>query len=193
MTGLRGSHKALISKTLRFLALALSFLGCVTSSWANTAQLPARVLQEYALTSGGAREKYGDPRNWRLLGSADGGQTWKLLDTQTNQVFRARSQRKLYRVANREAFNAYRLEIDSSGPIQLAELEFKGPWVGVTNEDDVRIIASASKEHPLLGVASEAFDWPECILAPMPIRLGITDAGHKPWTACGRRSTACFS
>jgi PAS domain S-box-containing protein len=158
MTGLRGSYKVLISKALRILAVALSFLGGVTLSRANTAQLPARVLQEYALTSGGAREKYGDPRNWRLLGSADGGQTWKLLDTQTNQVFRARSQRKLYRVANREAFNAYRLEIDSSGAIQLAELEFKGPWVGVTNEDDVRIIASASKEHPLLGVASEAFD-----------------------------------
>ena len=122
------------------------------------AQYPARILREYALTSASAREKYPDPRNWRLFGSNDEGTTWALLDTQTNQVFRARLQRKVYHLTNQLPFNTYRLVIEGASTVQLAEWELSGPWIGVTNEEDVQIIASASKEHPLLGAAGEAFD-----------------------------------
>jgi PAS domain S-box-containing protein len=81
-----------------------------------------------------------------------------VLDARTNQVFRARSQRRVYHLTNDKPFNTYRLLIEGASSAQLAELEFNGPWVGVTNENEVEIIASSSKEHPLLGAACEAFD-----------------------------------
>jgi PAS domain S-box-containing protein len=121
-------------------------------------QLPARIVREYALISASARENYPDPKNWRLLGSEDSGQTWTLLDVQSNQVFRGRSQRRVYHLNNQKPYNTYRLEIEGSATVQLAELELRGAWVGVTNEEEVQIVATSSKEHPLLGAASEAFD-----------------------------------
>src|SRR5258708_35977439 len=124
MLGLSNKYKSLTISYLRVVALALSALGFFASVQVFAAQLPARIVREYALTSGSARENHGDPRNWRLLASNDDGKHWTLLDTETNQVFRARSQRKVYRVANQEAFNTYRLEIDGTGTLQLAELEF---------------------------------------------------------------------
>lgn len=122
------------------------------------APLPARIAKEYALISAYARENYPDPKNWRLLGSNDGGKTWDVLDVQSNQTFRARSQRKVYRIANSEAYNIYRLEVQDVSAVQLSELELSGPLVGVTNESDLQIVASSSKDHPLLGPAYEAFD-----------------------------------
>ena len=154
----RKLHKLLINSILQFSTLLLCALGLQAEAQESTAIPPARIVREYAVTCSNAREKYADPRNWRLLGSADNGAHWTLLDAQSNQVFRTRSERRVYRIPNRDAFSTYRWEIDSAGPIQAAELEFSGPWVGVTNEEIVRIIATASKPHPLLGVAAEAFD-----------------------------------
>src|SRR5258707_1502949 len=114
MMSVRTRYKMLTLSYLRSCALALSALGFLACVQVFAAQLPARIVREYALTSGSARENHGDPRNWRLLASNDDGKHWTLLDTETNQVFRARSQRKVYRVANQEAFNTYRLEIDGT-------------------------------------------------------------------------------
>src|SRR5262249_25966753 len=82
----------------------------------------------YAITSA-ADTPERDPRDWNLYGvDAVGG--LYLLDSQTDQTFATRLQRKIYPVSNVLAFSGYRLEItrvnDSttahSG--QLAELEF---------------------------------------------------------------------
>src|SRR5579872_689770 len=140
---------------LTILAWSCFVPACVLAQ-AIPAPHPARVLQEYALVSASAREKYPDPNNWRLLGSNDGGQTWTVLDVQSNQVFRARSQRRVFHVANQKAYNTYRLVIEGAATAQLAELELIGPLVGVTNESELQIVASASKEHPLLGAATNA-------------------------------------
>src|SRR5579864_102890 len=81
--GLR--RKPLIVRKLSMcLAIILSTATVVPTAIA--ASLPGRILKEYALTSAYARENYPDPKNWRLLGSNDGGQTWALLDVQTNQT-----------------------------------------------------------------------------------------------------------
>ncbi|HZR16550.1 MAG TPA: PAS domain-containing protein [Verrucomicrobiae bacterium] len=149
--------KNLMLRSFELLGLLLLLLPQPVFAQANFAS-PARIVREYALTSASAREKYPDPRNWRLLGSNDGGQNWTLLDARTNQVFRARSQRRVFHISNQTAFSTYRLLIEGASSAQLAELEFSGPWVGVTNEDEVQIVASSSKEHPLLGTAAEAFD-----------------------------------
>lgn len=141
-----------------FLSLCLAHVPSIPAAEADTARFPARVLREYALISAAARERYPDPRNWRLLASNDGGQTWTQLDIQSNQVFRARSQRRVYHVPNRSAYNAYRLVIEGASSVQLAELELMGPVTGVANHEELHIIASASKAHPLMGAAINAFD-----------------------------------
>ncbi len=70
-----------------------------------------------------------DPRDWRLLGTNDGGQTWAELDLRTGEQFSARFQRKEYTVANPGAYATYRLRIESvrepsgANAVQLAEIE----------------------------------------------------------------------
>ena len=145
-------------RNICFLWLCLAHALSIRAGEADTARFPARVLREYALTSASARERYPDPRNWLLLASNDGGQTWTQLDIQSNQVFRARSQRRVYRVANRTAYNAYRLVIEGASSVQLAELELIGPVTGVANGEELHIIASSSKAHALMGTAINAFD-----------------------------------
>jgi predicted alpha-1,2-mannosidase len=81
----------------------------------------------YALTSANdAPER--DPRDWTLEGSQD-GQTWTILDTQTDQLFDSRFQTKDYRFENTSPYLYYRLNITrnrSGGAttiVQLAELQ----------------------------------------------------------------------
>ncbi len=152
------AHAKMLKISHLLVVIATARLAPVALGQAVPAPGPARIVQEYALISAYAREKYPDPKNWRLLGSNDGGQTWTLLDVRTNQAFRARSERRGYHIANQTAYNAYRLEIDGSANVQLAELELIGPLAGGTKESDLQILASSSKEHPLLGAASYAFD-----------------------------------
>jgi hypothetical protein len=112
-----------------------------------------------------------DPSAWRLLGSNDRGQTWTLLDLQTNQHFR-RLERRPFGVRNRTPYNTYRLEIDralwgdSSGngqpsiqsDVQIAEIELVGPLAGGYAEEAAQPIITASQEHPVTGLPQSAFD-----------------------------------
>jgi len=91
-------------------------------------------LTEYAVTSANDATAYParNPRDWRLLGSNDGGQTWETVDTQTGQAFTANYQRRSFAVTETNAYNAYRFTVDSvsnapsANSMQLAELEFIG-------------------------------------------------------------------
>ena len=89
------------------------------------------IIAQYAVTSANdAPER--DPRDWRLLGSNDGGTNWSTLDTRTGEFFTNRFETHNYTVANPNAFNLYRFQIDSvyaplaANSVQLAELEFIG-------------------------------------------------------------------
>jgi hypothetical protein len=65
-----------------------------------------------------------DPKNWKLLGSAD-GQAWETLDEQANQSA-ARDMARLFKVAKPGDYNCYRLEVTTNhgdGCIQFAELK----------------------------------------------------------------------
>jgi len=118
---------------------------------------PGRVVTHYALTSAFTGE-YPDPRDWLLLGSRDDGQSWEVLDTRTNQIFTERSQRKLFSLTNRTAYSTYRLVVTNTSCVQLAELELMGEMTGAGAEAELPLVASASREHPLLGPADDAFD-----------------------------------
>ncbi|MGO8678767.1 MAG: two-component system sensor histidine kinase NtrB [Limisphaerales bacterium] len=129
---------------------------------------PAKVVTRYALTSTHDFPLH-DPKAWRLLGSNDEGKTWTLLDTRTNQYFKARSQRRAYRIGNRSAFNIYRLQVDEANStgldvfendtsVQLADLELLGPAARGPGEAEWQSIITASDAHPLIGPAENAFD-----------------------------------
>jgi hypothetical protein len=86
---------------------------------------PARIVTEYALTS--AQDfSNSDPEAWRLLGSNDDGRSWTTLDVQTNQLFRSRSQRRVFGVNNQAAYNAYRRRNRKTVMIGLAVNERSG-------------------------------------------------------------------
>jgi hypothetical protein len=68
-------RKLLMIRSVLGLWGALLFAEALEPAMAIPAPLPARTVKEYALTSAYARENYPDPKNWRLLGSNDGGQT----------------------------------------------------------------------------------------------------------------------
>ena len=61
------------------------------------------VVTEYTITSANdAQER--DPKDWRLLGSNDGGATWVTLDTRTNSAtWTARLQKKSFTFTNTTA------------------------------------------------------------------------------------------
>lgn len=103
------------------------------ASWIQcryTNGLTCLVTQYTVTAANNAPER--DPKNWRLLGSNDGGTNWLTLDTRTNQVFTNRFEKHFYNVASVAACNLYRLQIDSvadatsANSVQLAELEFIG-------------------------------------------------------------------
>jgi signal transduction histidine kinase len=118
---------------------------------------PGRIVRQYALTSAYSRE-YADPRNWQLLASNDGGQTWVTLDTQTNQVFKSRSERRLFGITNETVFSLYRLRINPRQSVHLAELELLGPDANVPPGRELKKVITSSREQPLIGPASDAFD-----------------------------------
>ena len=148
----------------------LCFCGWLAVMAQPTSPAPARIVTQYALTS--TFEWLGnDPRAWRLLGSNDRGQTWTVLDVQTNQHFR-KLQRRPFGISNRTPYNTYRLQIDrasradSTGnerpsihsDVQIAEIELIGPLAAGYAEEAVQPIVTASQEHPLTGLPENAFD-----------------------------------
>src|ERR1017187_3458073 len=141
---------------LPVLALCCFFAHSVATGQ-SAAPKPARMVTEYALTS--AQDfSNSDPGAWHLLASNDDGRSWTVLDIQTNQTFNERSQRRLFSIRNRIAYNTYRLQVDTTADVALAELELIGPLAGATNEVDLQALVSASGEQTLIRPATQAFD-----------------------------------
>jgi signal transduction histidine kinase len=90
------------------------------------ASSPPRRLAGYALTTAND-EPSRDPRDWKLLGSNDGGKTWAVLDIRVNQRFTERFQRRVFQLTNVAACRLYRLQVDSvvqpDSVIQIGEVE----------------------------------------------------------------------
>ena len=115
-----------------------------TTGWVELELAEPVAVVHYALTSANdAAER--DPRDWTLQGSND-GQTWTTLDTQTDQIFAERFQKREYRFANTTAYRHYRLNITrNSGAniVQLAEIELSNGDTTPPPPSDMRTIAGA--------------------------------------------------
>lgn len=129
-----------------------------------TERKPVCSLRGYALTSANDYPSR-DPRDWRLLGSNDGGQTWQTLDVRRNETFATRFQRRVFMCTNETACAIYRLEVDSvRGPLggtdgatcfQLAEIE---PLCVRAGDKQYSVAILARGDNPPLETAEMAFD-----------------------------------
>ena len=87
-----------------------------------------RTLKGYALTSANDAPTR-DARDWRLLGSNDGGKTWATVDVRRNEKFASRFERKVFMLAHEARYGVFRLQIDSvavpagANSVQIAEIE----------------------------------------------------------------------
>ena len=102
--------------------------GQILSNLTAQATSSGRELTGYALTAAPDAPQR-DPRDWRLLGSKDGGKTWDTLDVRLNEIFSARLQRQVFTLTKPVQYPVYRLQIDAvpggsgADAIQLSELE----------------------------------------------------------------------
>jgi len=119
------------------------------------------IINGYALTS--ANDFPGrDPRDWKLLGSNDGGQTWDILDTRQHEEFGERFQRRVFPLPHTAGYQMFRLQIDAvrtpadAGGAQLAEVE-----VLFEDEKDalgLTILASSQGENSSAETVENLFD-----------------------------------
>ena len=122
---------------------------------------PARALSGYVLTSANdAPER--DPRDWRLLGSNDGGKSWDTLDVRRNEVFATRFQKRTFIVTNQLAYAIYRLQIEAvaspgdATAVQLGEVE--PLYRNKETPSRFSLVVSADSENPPMESADRAFD-----------------------------------
>jgi signal transduction histidine kinase len=120
-------------------------------------------LTGYALTSADDFPVR-DPRDWKLLGSNDGGKTWDLLDRRAGEEFATRFQRRVFPLAHPAAYQTFRLQIDSilsptnagADSVQLAELEplFEDPKITAS----LTLLVSSQDENAPLETLDHLFD-----------------------------------
>ena len=164
----------LITNVSRFLVLArrvttrnplLDKAPQVLSNLTAQASTPLRILAGYALTSANDVPER-DPRDWRLLGSNDGGKSWVTLDVRRSETFTTRFQRRVFALTNDAAYVLYRLQIDSvrvpegvpggATCVQLAEIE---PLYSLRDHGGkFSLVVSAQGENRPMEVADSAFD-----------------------------------
>lgn len=95
-----------------------------SAAWVRFQPNTAQVVVQYTITSANDVPNR-DPKNWTLQGS-NNGTSWTTLNTQTNQSFSARYQKKTYSFSNSTAYTYYRLNVTAvqSGSImQMSEWE----------------------------------------------------------------------
>lgn len=115
--------------------------------YASTLSLPtvAIKLPKYEVVNGycmvGHPNTGNVAKSWRIEGSNDGGVTWEILDTQTNQTL-TKNVKTIYNFANRNKHNAFRIVVTAiAGASNLypfiVELELYGatPVYGWVNAD----------------------------------------------------------
>jgi hypothetical protein len=112
---------------------ATKYLTFHNAGWIQFQAASPYVVTRYSITSANdAPER--DALSWTLQGSSNGA-TWTTLNTQSNQDFPTRLQRREFTFTNTTAYTHYRLQLtNNSGTIlQVAEWELFGVPSGGTN------------------------------------------------------------
>ena len=94
-----------------------------SSGWISGDLGATRDVNAYAITSGNDIPNR-DPKNWTFQGSDDNS-TWVTLDTQTDQSWSGRNQRRTYILAATASYRYYKLSVSavqSGSELQVAEL-----------------------------------------------------------------------
>ena len=122
---------------------------------------PLCPMSGYALVSANDNPER-DPKNWKLLGSSDGGEHWDIVDARTNQTFDNRFQRRVFSLPRQVSYRAYRFEIDSvadpaaANSVQLGEFEpLDAPGRAAAS---LSVIVSSQGENPPVETAELLFD-----------------------------------
>jgi predicted alpha-1,2-mannosidase len=105
----------------------------------------------YALTSANDYAER-DPRDWTLLGSAD-GKDWKTLDTRSGESFSERFQTKSYDLAEPAEYQHFRLEVTRNngafGILQIADVQFStGGGGGPVPQDMLTLVDKGPTASP---------------------------------------------
>jgi hypothetical protein len=102
------------------------FLTFHNSSWIQFQTATPFIVDGYAITSANDAPDR-DPKSWTLQGS-NNGYSWTLLNTQSDQDFANRFQRREFKFTNNAAYSFYRLNMtnNSGNILQLGELEIFG-------------------------------------------------------------------
>ncbi|MEU7423528.1 GH92 family glycosyl hydrolase [Streptomyces sp. NPDC040750] len=108
-------------------------------------------LRTYALTSANDYDTR-DPKDWTLLGSAD-GKDWKTLDTRTGENFTERFQTKSYDLEQPAEYQHFRLEVtrNNGAPdiLQLADVQFStGGGGGPVPQDMLTLVDKGPSGSP---------------------------------------------
>jgi hypothetical protein len=72
----------------------------------------AQIVDSYSVTSSNDKVPR-DPKDWQFQGANDGS-TWTTLDTQSDQTFSERHQRRVYPVASPASYRTYRLNVTAN-------------------------------------------------------------------------------
>jgi signal transduction histidine kinase len=131
----------------------------ILSNLVTRAEARRPTLAGYAVTSA-TDEPDRDPRNWRLLGSSDGGRSWALLDERRDEFFTSRFQRRIFSLKSPANHLRYRFQIDSTrvegALVQVAEIQALG--VKLQAPEGFSLVVSATAENPPVEAAEMAFD-----------------------------------
>jgi len=103
-------------------------LGSFNGAWLQFKLNEPAVAAAYTITSANDFPER-DPIDWNLLASHD-GENWVTLDTRAGEIFEERFQMKVYRIANREAYQYYRLHVlrnRSGSTFQMADWSVNAP------------------------------------------------------------------
>ena len=128
-TGGEGKDKAFDNdRETKWLSNPLSGTNSITFQYQNVKR---EWINRYSITS--ANDFPGrDPKDFKLYGGDDYGNTWELLDIKGNVVFESRKQTIDFDIPNNaKAYNRYKLEINSIyepslNMLQIAEIELYG-------------------------------------------------------------------
>jgi PKD repeat protein len=123
-------------------------------------------LNSYTLVSGND-EPLRDPASWTLEGSRD-GQTWELLDTQSDITFLERNQSQEFQLVTEETFAHYRFHLATNGHdiLQLSEIKLNGVWdrndkhpIAQFKADQTAFFDKGTVQFQNLSVQGDTYQW----------------------------------